>query len=415
MGIGETSQKSQFILVGMSLVLALGLCLPGCATMATGREQEVLITSSPTGATVKINEKTLQTPGTLTLGKKSSHFVIIEKPGYESAAVEIRRRISWWNLVDVLWVYLAPIPLLYDLQTGGFYELDKTIHVDLRPDSAETLFTGSPIKKEWPGSELQRWPLDSRVTPVVMPVTITPLPDRITVIGQTENYGHPFKAWLDVALNFLRSRNPSMVIMERDADTFITSETTRQLSGRFDEESTVKIGEQVGADTLLTYRLEPISQTMLETLVRQGGEISGQVELQLLHIESGITTFRQAVVTTANLPRPEKGDSWPKDLIHLLHRKVLKKATSYALSALVAAFGDNPLGVVPDLSSPGDGVMVEGVLQGGAANQGDLRKGDRILSLNKKPLVDWTTRISLPAKLTIQRDGETKEIVLKAN
>ncbi len=397
--------------VGLAMTMVLGAW--GCATMATGKEQEVLITSNPTGALVKINQRTYHTPATIKLGKKSSHFVVIEKPGYESTAVEIRRHISWWNLIDVLWVYLAPIPLLYDLQTGGFYELDKTIHVDLRANSAETLFSSTPVDKAATPPELQPWPLEFTITPVVMPVSMASLPDRVAVVGQTNDFGYPFRAWLDVALNFLRKRHPTMVVIERDAEGFITSETTSQLSGRFEEESTVKLGKLIGADTLLTYEFEPLPQGLIGTFTQQGGEISGHMELQLLQLESGVTTFRQAVVATAILPHPGQGNSWPGEMVHLVHRKILKKATSYALSALVAAFGDNPLGVVPSLSTPGDGVMVEGVLQGGPADQEDLKKGDRILKLNGQPLVDWTTHISLPAELTIQRDSETRDIVLK--
>lgn len=405
-------QRSTVFLVMVSLAVTIALGTWGCATMVTGTEQNVLITSNPTGALVKINEKTYQTPATLKLGKKSNHFVVIEKPGYESEAVEIRRHISWWNTLDVLWVYLAPIPLMYDLKTGGFYELEKTIHVELKPNSAETLFRSTPVSKEGSPTELNPWPLDFRVIPVVMPVPVTPRPHRIALVGHPQDFGHPFRAWLDVALNFLRKRHPSMMIIERETNAFITSETTSQLSGRFDDESTVRIGKLVGADTLLTYQMQPMNKDMIETYGGQGGEISGQVELRLVHVESGVTTFRQAVVATTILPAPEKENSWPKDLIHLIHRKILKKATSYALSALVAAFGDNPLGVVPSLDTPGEGVMVEGVLQGGPADKKDLQKGDRILSLNGEPLADWTTRISLPAELTIQRNGKKQQLIL---
>lgn len=100
--------------------------------MMTGRTQEILITSNPAGATVKVDNKELKTPATVTLSKKTSYVVVVEKPGFESAVVEIRRRPSWWNLLDVAWIYLLPVPLIYDINTGGFWVfLEHSFHVEL--------------------------------------------------------------------------------------------------------------------------------------------------------------------------------------------------------------------------------------------------------------------------------------------
>ena len=399
----------------VSLTVCLSLILTGCATMMTGRTQQVVITSNPTDATVKINGKELKTPTTVTLSKKSPHIAVIEKPGYESVVVEINRRPSWWNFLDLLWAYLAPIPLTYDINTGGFYVFDKSFHVNLKPDSAETLFVGTPLTENASVQEHPSWSVHASVIPVVMPVPVTPLPERLAVVAQSPTYDHPFLAWLDVALNFLRQRHSAMVIMERDASQFITNEVTSQYTGRFEEETIVRIGSLVGADTLLTYRLKPITEKTVEAVAKLGGEIAGEVEMRLLHVESGLTTFRQLTVATVYLAGPKEGMTWPKELIRLAHRKAVKKATSYVLASLVAAFGDNPLGLVPSLATPGEGVMVEGVLNGGPADQGDLRKGDRILMIDGHPLLDWTTRISLPATLTIERDGKKEQVLLKSD
>ncbi|MDH4194895.1 MAG: PDZ domain-containing protein [Nitrospirota bacterium] len=399
------------------LAICLSLIFSGCATMMTGRTQQVVITSNPSGAIVKIDEKELKTPATVTLSKKTSYIAAIEKPGFESVVVEIRRRPSWWNLLDVAWVYLLPVPLIYDINTGGFWVfLENTFHVDLKPESAETLFSGTPpVKKSESDQEPPSWSGEISIIPVVMPVPVSPFPERLAVVAESTTSGHPFLAWLDVALNFLRKRHPAMVIMERDASQFITNEASSQYSGRFDEESTVRMGRLVGADTLLTYRLEPFPEETLEIRAKHGGDISGEVEMRLLHVESGLTTFRQSGVATVKIASPKEGMTWPKDLVHLAHRKAVKKATSYVLAALVTAFGDNPLGLVPSLATPGEGVMVEGVLNGGPADQADLKKGDRILMIDGRPLVDWTTRVSLPATLTIERDGKREQVILKSD
>ena len=400
----------------VSLTVCLSLILAGCATMVTGRTQDIAITSNPSGAIVKINEKTLKTPTTVTLSKKNGHYVVIEKPGYESAVVHIRRRPSWWNLLDFIWLYGAFIPLVYDTFTGGFYVFnDEAIHVNLKPESAETLFSSTSLKEDKGDQKRPSWSGEASVIPVVMPVPVSPFPERLAIVAESPTYDHPFIAWLDVALNFLRKRHPAMAIMERDASQFITNEAVSQYSGRFDEESTIRMGRLVGADTLLTYRLEPITEETLEAFAKQGGDISGEVEIRLLHMESGLTTFRQLAVATVKMTSPQEGMTWPKDLVHLAHQKAVKKATSYVLASLVAAFGDNPLGLVPSLATPGEGVLVEGVLNGGPADQGDLRKGDRILMIDGRPLVDWTTRVSLPATLTIERDDKKEQVLLKSD
>jgi len=402
------------VLKFLSLAIGLSLVFSSCATMMTGRTQEILITSNPAGATVKIDNKELKTPATVTLSKKTSYVVVVEKPGFESAVVEIRRRPSWWNLLDVAWIYFIPVPLIYDINTGGFWVfLEDSFHVDLKPESAETLFSGTfPLKKFESDQEPPSWSGDISIIPVVMPVPVSSLPNRLAIVAQSPTSGHPFLAWLDVALNFLRKRHPGLVIMERDANQFISEEATSQYSGRFDEESTVRMGKLVGADTLLTYRLAPLPEETLETISNHGGDLSGEVEIRLLHLESGITTFRQSGVATVKIGNPKEGKPWSRDLVQLAHRKAVKKATSYVLASLVAAFGDNPLGVVPSLATPGEGVMVEGVLNGGPADQADLKRGDRILMIDGRPLVDWTTRMELPVRLTIEREGKKEELVL---
>lgn len=132
-------------------------------------------------------------------------------------------------------------------------------------------------------------------------------------------------------------------------------------------------------------------------------------------MESGLTTFRQVGMATVKIGSPKEGRPWSRDLVQLAHRKAVKKATSYVLASLVAAFGDNPLVVVPSLATPGEGVMVEGVLNGGPADQADLKKGDRILMIDGRPLVDWTTRVELPVMLTIEREGMKEELVLTSD
>jgi len=92
---------------------------------------------------------------------------------------------------------------------------------------------------------------------------------------------------------------------------------------------------------------------------------------------------------------------------------VIEEAAAYGFAALSAAFGDNPLGVVADYSWPGEGVKLLGLLQGSPAFLAGLKPGDRILALNGQPLGSWLDPISLPLRVTAERDGERLEIDVK--
>lgn len=116
---------------------------------------------------------------------------------------------------------------------------------------------------------------------------------------------------------------------------------------------------------------------------------------------------------------PDQGEA----LTRQVQRMALEDAASYVLAALGAAFGDNPLGMVPRLLGGMDPnttetnphVVVYGVLQGGLAHMAGLRKGDHILAVNGQPFPTWTTPISLPAILTIEREGKRQEMSVTAS
>jgi membrane-associated protease RseP (regulator of RpoE activity) len=168
-----------------------------------------------------------------------------------------------------------------------------------------------------------------------------------------------------------------------------------------DEETTIRVGKLVGADSLLTYRL---------ALSGPAEPMSASFELRLLHVESGVTVFRQ--ITSATVSSAVAGavtgrinESSPS-----ARRLVVEEATAYGLAALAAAFGDNPLGVVADYSWPGEGVKLLGLLQGSPAFLAGLKPGDQILVLNGQPLGSWVDPVSLPLGVTVVRDGERLEI-----
>jgi len=243
------------------------------------------------------------------------------------------------------------------------------------------------------------------VIPVFMPPPITPLPQRIAIVPTAGSIDNEINSWLDLTLNFLRSRHRELVLVEREDLRAVLDEVGIQYGGQVDDDTTIRVGKLVGADSLLTYRL---------ILPDDTPSVSAAFELRLFNVESGTTVFRQmtsakqsfsseaaAVTMRLNTPKP------------LTRRPAIEEAAAYGLAALTAAFGDNPLGVVSDYTWTGEGIKLIDVLQGGPALRAGLKPDDQILKLNGQPLGSWADPVSLPAQLTVSRDGEPLEISIR--
>jgi len=274
------------------------------------------------------------------------------------------------------------------------------------PDVVRTLAWKVCGKATRPGGSqpiraLGRRGLQVAVIPVFMPPTITPLPQRLAVLPVAGTTDDRVISWLDLTLNFLRTRHRKLVLVEREDLRTVLEEVGIQYTGRVDEETTIRVGKLVGADSLLTYRL---------ALSGPAEPMSASFELRLLQVESGITVFRQ--ITSATISPATAGvvSGRINEPSPSTRRLVVEEAAAYGFAALAAAFGDNPLGVVADYSWPGEGVKLLGLLQGSPAFLAGLKPGDQILALDGQPLGSWIDPISLPLRVTAERDGERLEI-----
>jgi hypothetical protein len=236
-----------------------------------------------------------------------------------------------------------------------------------------------------------------------MPPSIWPLPERLAIVPGDVSIDNGVNAWLDLTLNFLRSRHPQLVLVEREDLRTVLDEIGFQYTGQLDDETTIRLGRLTGADSLLIYR----------SILQETGPQSGAFELRLLKVESGTTVFRQMTSASHSplLAATQPVGFSMKPGVREQHL-VLEQAAAYGLAALTAAFGDNPLGLVYDYTWMGEGIKVIDVLQGGPGFRAGLRPGDEILQSNQVALRNWTDSLSLPAHLTVNRQGTPVEITV---
>ena len=98
------------------------LTLAACASIMHGTSQDVGISSSPTAATVTLdNQAAGQTPYIAHLSRKDNHVVKLTLPGYAPAEMTVTRKTSGWVWGNI--VFGGLIGLAVDAMTGGLYNL----------------------------------------------------------------------------------------------------------------------------------------------------------------------------------------------------------------------------------------------------------------------------------------------------
>ncbi len=98
------------------------IALAGCATVIHGTRQDVGISSTPSGASVSIdNVQSGTTPVFAKLRRKENHVVRISLPGYQPTDLTLTSSVSGW-----VWGNIAIgglIGLAVDAISGGMYKL----------------------------------------------------------------------------------------------------------------------------------------------------------------------------------------------------------------------------------------------------------------------------------------------------
>ncbi len=250
-------------------------------------------------------------------------------------------------------------------------------------------------------------------TTVLMPQPISSYPQRLAVIVPQTRDASYVASGLDLAIAYLRTFHPTMTIVEREILEPVTQELILQHTGKFRDDTMARLGGWKGADSLLIVQIDQIPTERLLAVAERGGTVAHSVDIRLAQVETGLLLFRQTTLAEVRLPTPSNNQTWPDEVMDDAQRETLRVAYTYSLAALAAAFGDNPLGLVPDMSSRSEGIRLLGLLHGGPGHLAGLQEGDRVLAINGTPYKSVTQRIPIPATLSVERENQRREIDVK--
>lgn len=122
-------------LIGVGAVL-----ISGCASIIQGTRQNVGISSTPSGATVCVDNKECgKTPCVQELSRKDNHFVTITLDGYMPYEITLTKSVSGWIWGNIIFGGL--IGLVVDAVDGAMYKLTpEQINAELVKQSASYLY-----------------------------------------------------------------------------------------------------------------------------------------------------------------------------------------------------------------------------------------------------------------------------------
>ena len=89
-----------------------------CATIVSGRSQNIPIISNPSGAIVTVGAQRQESPATFILDRRQEVYLVkIEKEGYEPVEVTLKKGINGWVFGNIL--FGGIIGLIIDISTGS--------------------------------------------------------------------------------------------------------------------------------------------------------------------------------------------------------------------------------------------------------------------------------------------------------
>lgn len=150
------------------IVLVFALTSTGCATMANGRSQDVLVLSEPSGASIRLNGRDVgSTPATVRMRRRGPAELVVSKPGYVDASIPVARKESGWLFGN--FIFLNPLAAQGMDSTGQWLA------------SAAAWFLGSMTLDVVSGGGFKRPPA---VTVTLAPVPVPPDPPASTTAAR---------------------------------------------------------------------------------------------------------------------------------------------------------------------------------------------------------------------------------------
>jgi len=106
----------------ISCALALTLLFSSCATIISGSKQNISFASTPSAASIFIDEVEVgKTPFEMKLARNSEHAVMIKLDGYQTYQTRLTKKFNAWYLGNIL--IGGIIGLIIDPVTGAIYNL----------------------------------------------------------------------------------------------------------------------------------------------------------------------------------------------------------------------------------------------------------------------------------------------------
>ncbi|KJJ83853.1 secreted protein containing PEGA domain protein [Candidatus Omnitrophus magneticus] len=127
--------------------ILLSFITTGCASITTGRFQKVAVDSNPQNANVTVSSGSHGvTPCSFDLQRNKSHVIKIEKEGYRTAQVDLKKTICGSTAGNI--ILGGVIGLGVDAMSGAMFKLiPEDVYVDLVPGNPNDIMVINPPKK----------------------------------------------------------------------------------------------------------------------------------------------------------------------------------------------------------------------------------------------------------------------------
>ncbi|TKB90401.1 MAG: PEGA domain-containing protein [Nitrospira sp.] len=128
------------------MILLSTIALAGCSFFG-GSSQNFTVSSSPTGATVRINGQQIGvTPLQHQVPRRGELLVEVEKPGYKSQFRQTSKKLSGLGIADVVGGSVILLPLIGLVSPGAWEQDPPGMGFSLDPDTTSPTPAPTPQK-----------------------------------------------------------------------------------------------------------------------------------------------------------------------------------------------------------------------------------------------------------------------------